>query len=401
MRFAIAHGIGPDDHGTALASLGVRRLLTVLTVVLRLSSAVVAAAVAVAAMAPPASPDRVLVAVAGALLWSLLFAGRMLHRGPGPLVAGIDLLIVADVVFAMTLLVAYPQLVSAPVLSASAGTGWVDAVAGSGVLIAQFGLRQPVGLAAGLMISTAYALGDGRLRDAPVHLAAQALIGAGLVVLLHRAAAAADTALAEEATTRSAAIVRAAVRADERDQQRHLHDTVLATLTMVHTGGIASDSVALRERASEDLAIIAQLGAHPANGRGPGRPRIRLDLVIEGTTSRPRPGDPPLDLQVDIAPVELPPDVAVAMSQCVAEALTNVARHAGAGEARVAGHADADGVSLTVTDDGPGFNTTTVPPHRRGLRESIDGRMRAVGGSAQVRSSPGAGTEVALRWPGE
>lgn len=61
---------------------------------------------------------------------------------------------------------------------------------------------------------------------------------------------------------------------------------------------------------------------------------------------------------------------------------------------------DAIAVVVEVTDDGPGFDPAGVPPHRYGLRESIRGRMAAVGGRAEVRSAPGAGTTIRLEWPG-
>jgi signal transduction histidine kinase len=84
----------------------------------------------------------------------------------------------------------------------------------------------------------------------------------------------------------------------------------------------------------------------------------------------------------------------------VVEALTNVARHAGTGEADLAGRAEGEGASITVRDNGVGFDVDAVPAHRRGLRESIDGRMRSVGGSASIRSGRGSGTQIVLRWPG-
>ncbi len=74
-----------------------------------------------------------------------------------------------------------------------------------------------------------------------------ALIGAGQPTMGQCAASSADAVPAELSAQRQAAIVRAATRADERDHQRRLHDTVLAALTMVHTVGITSDSVALCE----------------------------------------------------------------------------------------------------------------------------------------------------------
>jgi signal transduction histidine kinase len=49
-----------------------------------------------------------------------------------------------------------------------------------------------------------------------------------------------------------------------------------------------------------------------------------------------------------------------------------------------------------VRDRGPGFDPDAVPADRRGLRESIVGRMERNGGRARVTSSPGTGTEVEI-----
>ena len=75
-----------------------------------------------------------------------------------------------------------------------------------------------------------------------------------------------------------------------------------------------------------------------------------------------------------------------------------MAQHAGTGRARVWLRV-ADGVvRVVVADDGPGFDPQRVPSSRYGIREAIVGRMRAVGGQAQVRSRPGSGTTVLLEW---
>lgn len=55
---------------------------------------------------------------------------------------------------------------------------------------------------------------------------------------------------------------------------------------------------------------------------------------------------------------------------------------------------------MFVRDRGLGFVLTEVAPDRRGIAESILGRMERVGGSARVTSRPGFGTEVHLRLPG-
>lgn len=97
-------------------------------------------------------------------------------------------------------------------------------------------------------------------------------------------------------------------------------------------------------------------------------------------------------------PLDLPHEVVEALSQAIAEALTNVAQHADTRAARVTARRTGEGVTVEVCDSGGGFDPAAVPSHRRGLRESVYGRMRAVGGSARAVSSPGAGTRVVLRW---
>jgi signal transduction histidine kinase len=54
---------------------------------------------------------------------------------------------------------------------------------------------------------------------------------------------------------------------------------------------------------------------------------------------------------------------------------------------------------MFVRDRGVGFDPDVVAADRRGLAESVHGRMARHGGTAEVRSSPGGGTEVVLRMP--
>ena len=49
-----------------------------------------------------------------------------------------------------------------------------------------------------------------------------------------------------------------------------------------------------------------------------------------------------------------------------------------------------------MRDRGAGFDPGAVAEDRRGVRESIVGRMERAGGRAEIRSSPGGGTEVAI-----
>jgi signal transduction histidine kinase len=52
-----------------------------------------------------------------------------------------------------------------------------------------------------------------------------------------------------------------------------------------------------------------------------------------------------------------------------------------------------------VRDRGPGFDVATVAQDRRGVRESIVGRMQRHGGRALISSRLGEGTEVELSLP--
>ena len=55
-----------------------------------------------------------------------------------------------------------------------------------------------------------------------------------------------------------------------------------------------------------------------------------------------------------------------------------------------------DRVTVFVRDRGEGFDPESIPEERRGVRESIVGRMQRHGGRAEIRSAPGTGTEVEL-----
>ena len=98
-------------------------------------------------------------------------------------------------------------------------------------------------------------------------------------------------------------------------------------------------------------------------------------------------GDAPLD------------ERAQALVLAAREAMANAARHSGVEEVSVFLDAGAAGISLYVRDRGTGFDVEAVAADRRGLSESIRGRMERVGGNARIVSAPGEGTEVELELP--
>lgn len=94
----------------------------------------------------------------------------------------------------------------------------------------------------------------------------------------------------------------------------------------------------------------------------------------------------------------LAPDVARALVGAVRAAFENVVKHSGASVAELE-LIYADDITIMITDQGTGFDMSAIPADRLGVRGSIIERMEAVGGSAQIWSTPGGGTSVVMTIP--
>ena len=79
--------------------------------------------------------------------------------------------------------------------------------------------------------------------------------------------------------------------------------------------------------------------------------------------------------------------------------MVNAAKFGGGSPVDVFAEVLDDELQVYVRDRGPGFEPAAVPADRRGVRESIVGRMARHGGRAEVHSSPGQGTEVEIAVP--
>ena len=91
--------------------------------------------------------------------------------------------------------------------------------------------------------------------------------------------------------------------------------------------------------------------------------------------------------------------LAAALGQATREAVVNAAKHSGAGEVALYTEVTPSALTVFVRDRGTGFDPARVPQDRRGLRDSVVGRLQRVGGTAVVHSNPGEGTEVELTLP--
>lgn len=179
----------------------------------------------------------------------------------------------------------------------------------------------------------------------------------------------------------------ARIRTEERaDFAARVHDSVLQTLTLIQKD--PADARRLARRQERELrawlypdreaaaagmlaGAIESAAAEIEELHG-----VRVEVV--------RTGDAPLD------------ERAQALVLAAREAMANAARHSGVDEVSVFLDAGDDRIALYVRDRGTGFDPATVAADRRGLSESIRGRMERVGGSAHIVSEPGQGTDVEL-----
>jgi signal transduction histidine kinase len=369
---------GPSDQA-------LHRLAGWYAIALRLGGAVLFTAIAVLAASKQISGWWLGAPLAALCLWSALFGWRIWRSGLT------TALVLADAAAISALALAQQHMVPAVLIKAD--TTWMLPLAVTSVYILQIALRPWLGLPGAAVVVIAYGLGAGNVADGWL-LAVEALVAAGLMAVIRGGARQADAIVAAGLETERQIRAEEARRADEREQHRQLHDTILSTLTMVAAGAFAGPSPALTAQAARDLRVLHGLAGTPAAPDGL-VPLTDLRPKLERAAAST--GD--LAVQLKLVPVTLPSPVADQLVACVGEALRNVERHAGTGKAEVTVTGGAGWAVVKITDFGRGFDPAITPPSRRGIRESITGRMLAAGGRAAIASRPGAGTTVTVSWP--
>ncbi|MGY1784096.1 ATP-binding protein [Geodermatophilus sp. SYSU D00698] len=187
----------------------------------------------------------------------------------------------------------------------------------------------------------------------------------------------------------------ARIRSEERAAvAAHLHDSVLQTLALIQRNSGDQQAVARLAR-SQERELRSWL-YEPASSPGGGTwSALVSEMVAEVEGDHALTVDP---VVVGDAPVD---DALAALGAATREALLNAAKHAGVTSADLYTEVGAQSVSVFVRDRGAGFDPSAVPADRRGLRDSVSGRLTRLGGTATVRSAPGEGTEVELVLPRE
>jgi signal transduction histidine kinase len=182
------------------------------------------------------------------------------------------------------------------------------------------------------------------------------------------------------------------IRSQERaEMAAHLHDSVLQTLALVQQRAEDPRAVtALARRQERELRswLTRRVDAGP----------LRLARALEVAASEVERDHGVVVDVVAVGDAELDAR-GEALVAAAREAMVNAAKFGAGSEVDVYAEALGGELQVYVRDRGPGFDAHALPADRRGVRESIVGRMARHGGRATIHSGPGAGTEVELTMP--
>jgi signal transduction histidine kinase len=172
----------------------------------------------------------------------------------------------------------------------------------------------------------------------------------------------------------------------------HLHDSVLQTLALIQRHADDQQAVSRLAR-SQERELRAWLYDPKVVREGGTWAGLVAGMVAEVEADHAVIVDP---VVVGDAPID---EELAALGAATREALVNAAKHSGATGVDLYTEVTPERVAVFVRDRGKGFDPATVPDDRRGLRDSVTGRLTRLGGTAEVRSAPGEGTEVELVLP--
>jgi phage shock protein PspC (stress-responsive transcriptional regulator) len=179
------------------------------------------------------------------------------------------------------------------------------------------------------------------------------------------------------------------LHADARaDMAAHLHDSVLQTLALIQRNDDPRVIAQLARQQERELRrwLYADSDDPSATSLKTSIERIsevvedRFDIAVETVVV----GDTSMDTTLE------------ALIGAAGEATTNAAKWSGCDQVSVFAEVEDDGVRVFVRDTGAGFDPDGVAEDRLGVRASIVGRLERVGGTAEIRSAQGNGTEVEL-----
>lgn len=181
--------------------------------------------------------------------------------------------------------------------------------------------------------------------------------------------------------------------------RQHLHDTALQVLEYVagNAMGMGLDASQIANATSIFVNDLREWVAGPATPA-----EKELSTELERVIERDRSLGSHVQLETAEANPRLPSEEVEAIAGAVFEAVTNARKHAEAENVYVRVVVDGEGQvdAVTVTDDGIGIDLEQAQNSTGlGVKGSIVGRMKRVGGEASIEGAPGEGTVVRLVTP--
>lgn len=218
----------------------------------------------------------------------------------------------------------------------------------------------------------------------------------GMINLVRRGARRADLANSIAITS---AIDQARTDAVESERQRLdalIHDRVLNTLLLAAKAQTKSERESAALLATQ--AISSLRGAIEDHRSTPSVTPLGLFRALRRAALQLLP-------QIEVRTLaggseEIPAAEARAITEATLQAIDNAARHSRAKKFELVLDSPKSGtVEIVISDNGQGFRPERVPRNRIGIRTSVLGRLKAIGGDARIETVPGSGTKVTLRWP--
>jgi signal transduction histidine kinase len=233
-------------------------------------------------------------------------------------------------------------------------------------------------------------------------------LGISMVALTRMTSLERQSHEAESELRRLSAQIRMTQEQERKNLSRELHDEVGQLLTglRMELGGLTranADNSELALRVENSKRTVEHLIRSVRNIALILRPSMLDDLGLSaalGWLVKESSRSSGIDIQAQLDGVadSLPDAHRTCLYRVVQEALTNVVRHSGARKCEVEIQTVAGWVTAGIFDDGRGFDTGSGKERGLGLI-GMEERVKELGGSFRVSSSPGRGTRVEIRLP--
>jgi signal transduction histidine kinase len=181
---------------------------------------------------------------------------------------------------------------------------------------------------------------------------------------------------------------------------RELHDDISQQMALLEIdmellgGAVSGDAAGMADGVLQRAQGVAKSVHDLSHRLHPAKLRLMgLVPALRGLQRELSHAGLDITLSADHLPPNLAPELTLCLFRVVQEALQNAAKHSGATTAMVQLAYGAKGLTLTIADDGCGFETTRGWQKGLGLI-SMKERLEAIGGTLRVRSAPGKGTRV-------